>query len=457
MNETIQKLLKPLASLKLTVALLAMSIVLVFAATWEQIDYGIWTIVEKYFRSFFVWIRFQIFLPRGMEAGGGFPWPGGYLIGPLLLANLVAAHSLRFKVKALGARRIAGVLGLLASTLLVAWFHRSGAPEDIFSYRGDLALLFVGAVAYAPLLASVYVLFEKRTGIVLIHVSIIMLLVGELMTGVMALETQMLIYEGQTVRHSHDIRECELAIIEKKAGAMDRVVSVPQRVLENAREPIVIETLPFAIRVDKFMGNAGFRRAQASDVTATTRDFGRLYHPVEKPEVSGVAAQQTADTPASILTVLEGGREIGTFVVSALFISESGSPLFQSVSIDGREFELALRFRRHYKPYSMHLIDFSHDVYTGTTIPKNFSSQVHLVDPSRNQDRDVLISMNRPLRYHGETFFQSSFTPDNRGTVLQVVTNPGRHLPYIACALGGIGLTFHFSLHLMQFLKRKRT
>jgi len=457
MNDTLKKLLKPIASLKLTVALLAMSIVLIFAATWEQIDYGIWTIVEKYFRSFFVWIRFQIFLPRAKDVPGGFPWPGGYLIGPLLLVNLLAAHAVRFKMKAVGSRRLWGGVGIVASVAIIAWFHQSGYPEAIFGYRGNLALILIAAAAYAPLIIFTYVLFEKRTGIILIHTALILLLVGELIRGQMATESRMPIYEGQTIRYSHNIQECELAITEPLDNQRDRVVAIAQPALENAAGPIHVEALPFDIRVDSFMDNSQLRRLTQGEVSQATAGFGRLYKIEPLSEVSGVAAQQTADMPSAVITLLRAGQPIGTYLVSLWMSDAQFRPLGQTVRVDGRTFELYLRWRRYYKPYSMKLIDFNHDTYTGTSIPKNFSSQIHLVDPSRHQDRDVLISMNRPLRYHGETFFQASWLPGDAGTVLQVVDNPGRHLPYIACALGGIGLIIHFGFHLSKFLKSKQT
>jgi hypothetical protein len=104
----------------------------------------------------------------------------------------------------------------------------------------------------------------------------------------------------------------------------------------------------------------------------------------------------------------------------------------------------------------IHLIDFRHDRYIGTDTPKNFSSQVRLIDPARNEDREVLIYMNNPLRYRGETFYQASFKRGDTATILQVVRNPGWLLPYIACTLGAVGMLVHFGNHLFKFLKRRR-
>jgi cytochrome c biogenesis protein ResB len=78
-----------------------------------------------------------------------------------------------------------------------------------------------------------------------------------------------------------------------------------------------------------------------------------------------------------------------------------------------------------------------------------------LVDPKHNEDREVLIYMNEPLRYHGETFYQAGTLPDDTGTVLQVVHNPGSWLPYIACTMVIFGLAVHFGMNLVVFLRRR--
>ena len=131
----------------------------------------------------------------------------------------------------------------------------------------------------------------------------------------------------------------------------------------------------------------------------------------------------------------------------------------QEVDVGGKTFSIYLRFRRYYPPYTIKLTKFRHDLYTGTQIPKNFSSDIHLVNPSRNEERRVKIYMNHPFRYDGQTFYQSGWIPDkrggpDRGTVLQVVENPGWAMPYMACTLGAVGLSLHFARQLNQFLRK---
>jgi len=115
-------------------------------------------------------------------------------------------------------------------------------------------------------------------------------------------------------------------------------------------------------------------------------------------------------------------------------------------------FSLALSQARRYLPFSLTLRDFRRELYPGTEIPKSFSSLVRLRHPERFEDRDVLISMNNPLRYGGKAFFQASFGKEETLSVLQVVSNPGWLMPYLACALVGLGLAAHFLARLWSSL-----
>ncbi|MFK7790877.1 MAG: ResB protein required for cytochrome C biosynthesis, partial [Phycisphaeraceae bacterium] len=96
-----------LASLRLTVVLLTMSMYLIFVGTLAQVELGIWQVVEKYFRSLYVEVPFDVFrslLYPGSDVrwGGWHPFPGGFLVIGLLLVNLLAAHAMRFKVTGKG-------------------------------------------------------------------------------------------------------------------------------------------------------------------------------------------------------------------------------------------------------------------------------------------------------------------------------------------------------------------
>src|SRR6267142_2726074 len=167
-----KKLLAPFSSLKLTVILLIAAMLLVYAGTWAQIDAGPQQVQKKYFHSFYTWVDFSTLIPRSYHIPGGFPVLGGYTIGLLMLINLIAAHVLRFKL---------------------TW---------------------------------------KRSGIILIHLGVILLLVGEGLTSALAVESQMPIDEGSSARYSHDIREAEFAVIEPSSSENDNVVVIADKKLK---------------------------------------------------------------------------------------------------------------------------------------------------------------------------------------------------------------------------------
>ena len=80
-----------ISSLRLTVVFLCLAALLVLIGTFAQVNEGLYAAQNRYFRSFFVWWG-----PNA--AAWRIPvFPGGYLIGGVLLINLIAAHARRFK------------------------------------------------------------------------------------------------------------------------------------------------------------------------------------------------------------------------------------------------------------------------------------------------------------------------------------------------------------------------
>jgi hypothetical protein len=156
------------------------------------------------------------------------------------------------------------------------------------------------------------------------------------------------------------------------------------------------------------------------------------------------------DVPSGVIELIGPNGSLGSWLAS-----EWIDPV-QSFTVNGRTWQIALRPRRIYKPYSIELLKFSHDKYAGTDVPKNFSSRVVLTRPETGENREVLIYMNNPLRYAGETYYQASFDPDNHGTILQVVRNPSWLTPYFSCILVAAGLLIQFGIHLFGFAAKRK-
>jgi hypothetical protein len=168
-------------------------------------------------------------------------------------------------------------------------------------------------------------------------------------------------------------------------------------------------------------------------------------------EVAGTEAEQRVDTPSLYATLYnkDTGKEIGTYLFSVLLNS-------QDITVGDTTYKVALRFEETRRPYTLKLKEFHFDRHAGTNEARNFSSLVQLHDPDTGEDREVLIRMNEPLRHRGETFFQSGWNDrTERGTILQVVRNPGWTLPYVSCIIVALGLCIHFGISLVGFLERK--
>src|ERR1700746_2791884 len=144
----LRKLVDIFTSLKLTIICLVAAMVLIFAGTIAQVHLGIWEAQQRYFQSLFVWWPAE---------GNGFKipiFPGGHLIGAVLLVNLIAAHAKRFQ-----------------------WTWR-------------------------------------KLGIHLTHAGLIIMLAGGLFTDLFAVESHMRLANGDTKNYSEDQRHCELTLID---------------------------------------------------------------------------------------------------------------------------------------------------------------------------------------------------------------------------------------------------
>jgi hypothetical protein len=462
-SEMIHQCLKAIASLKLTVALFAMSIFIVFAGTLVQVDKGIWTVVDEYFRCYITWIDLQIFFPRSMKVPGGFWFPGGWLIGGGLLVNILAAHAVRFTVKARGQKLTMGLIVLaigiiLTGLVLAGVFQQDVAATEDAAFWRVLLRLIKGGVAAGVLLVGCMMLFNKRAGIVLLHAGIILMLLSELITGLYAVEGQMRIKEGQTVNYIYHTTAFELAVIDPSDAEWNTVTAIRGPSLSTG-SLIRDERLPFDIQIDQYMPNSTLvRPAQSPNLpNPATAGTGLEIIAVEQPEASGADPNQSVDVASAYVTIVDKstGQPMGKYLLSG-WISFQDLP--QRITVGDTTYLAYLRFARTYKPYSVHLIDFRHETYMGTNKPKDFSAHVRLLDPSRGVDREVRIWMNNPLRYAGETFYQSSFDPDDPTvTVLQVVKNAGWMVPYVACMIVATGLTAHFGMYLVSFLRKRGT
>ncbi|MBW3542521.1 MAG: cytochrome c biogenesis protein CcsA [Planctomycetes bacterium] len=570
--------LQGLASLKLTIALFFIALLLVFFGTLAQHRKDIWQVVHGYFRTPLAYVEFQDLLPTSFfpnisrEAredmeDDGFYMPGGWLIGTLMALNLLAAHTLRFKLQARGERLYAGLgvigIGALATWLVIA----SGSSAESFqstklvdwpalwallqvavglAFAGSVYLcwrivqdgrfplwairlaltvpgmlgglfiwlavadrmndsgmrilwqLLMASVAAGILLAGSLLAFKKRAGVVVLHAGIAVMMLGEIVAD-SAVEASLVMDEGQTMNYAQDIRTVELAVVdvsptkEHKTSFLtpelkeakrplrevaENVVVVPRKFFDEKGEVVRHDALPFHVETLTFYPAS--RLEDRDDKMNSPADKGAGLKHVAREGRPSTGTDDSVDMASAYVRLIEkkSGKALGAWLVSQWLPS-------QPVTVDGRTYEISLRFKRNYKLYSMTLLDMVKRDYLGTTKEKDYSSHVRLRDPRQNVDRKIRIWMNNPLRYAGETFYQSSYHPPHvvtftdpstgeqmpvletdpetgrkrpkvvEGTVLQVVENTGWMIPYTGCMIVAIGMLAHFLLVLTRFLNRR--
>jgi ABC-type transport system involved in cytochrome c biogenesis permease subunit len=355
----------------------------------------------------------------------------------------------------------AGVLAILAAVWCFLLSTGIRVPDEGLRIVWQLMMGILGTI---PLLIGCILVFKQRGGIVVIHAGIALMMFGELFVSLYAVENQARMAEGQVVNYVYDVRNTELAITRKLGNGQEEVFAIPRsKLLTSAatKSPIQDERLPFEVQVVNYFENSTLRRAKSKDKLPYTKGaaFDSKIALVDLPASKGTDGDAPVDEGGMYVKFLEkeSGNDLGTYALSQKVTSSFEEPFEDQVTVGKEKYGVSLRFQRSYRPYSLRLVDARGDKFAASQITKNFSSDVHLVDPTRNTDRSVHIWMNNPLRFAGETFYQSGFGSLSQSkdyTILSVVTNTGWMIPYVACMIVAIGLVSHFLITLARFLKK---
>lgn len=422
----INKIVRFFVSLRLTVTLLAFAIVLVFVGTIAQADEGLYGAQAHYFKAFIAGLSLDPFHFTGISFfGHTLPLilPGGYLIGILLLVNLVATHIYRFEFTI------------------------------------------------------------KKAGIQIAHAGIIVLLVGQLSTDLVSHEMQMHFTQGESLNYANSATDYELVFHygDENTSIPEKILK-PGHELTPAKTG-----LPFTILVKSHWHNSdvNFRAPMVQNgPPLSTNGIAANFDFRPRPAVKRVDQQ---NIPTAVLEFKTPNGSLGTWVASdwagdaglaeALrnsYAQQLGPNMAQtiadkliapqSIQVDGKKYTFTIRPTRVHFPFSMTLLKATHTTYPGTDIPKDFRSRVLLNNHKTGEQREVDIYMNHPLRYDGYTYYQYQMdagqmtreagrTPTS---VLSVVRNPSWLTPYIGCTMVAIGLVIQFMYHLVGFVSKRK-
>ena len=93
-------------------------------------------------------------------------------------------------------------------------------------------------------------------------------------------------------------------------------------------------------------------------------------------------------------------------------------------------------------PFAIRLNEFQLERYPGSMAPSSYASEVTVIKDDKTYDYRIF--MNRTLNEGNFLFFQSSYFPDETGTVLSVNNDPGKWPTYLGYFLLTLGLFLNF-------------
>jgi hypothetical protein len=289
----------------------------------------------------------------------------------------------------------------------------------------------------------------KMPGLMLIHIGLIMMLLGGFFTRISGIEARVQLFEGQGTNTAFDVKQWEISMTTQ---------------LEAVRD---IQ----AIHLNEIGKRDWFEFGENTGVKYTVQEVHLNAEGISKADVSEEEAANFPTSPSGFHAIQPLDKDKDpTKNIPAVRLKVEGAKNVKDVIIwgndprpvgiereDGTVAFLKLRRQRYELPMFIELLDFTHEYYPGSRVPKDFRSKI-IVHLGEDAQRNVEISMNNPFRQYGWTFYQHKFNADENSEMseLAVTRNFGRLIPYWATGITSVGLALHFlQMQLMQ-LKRRR-
>ena len=384
-------LIDTLASLKLTVLLLILSMILILLGTLEQVHWGIWHVQKVYFSS---WLCFY---PMDPTAALRIPLPAGFTLGALLIINLAFAHVRHFKATA-------------------------AKVGNLMIHAGLLLLLGGGFVT---------AIYQEESAMIIPE--------GEQRNYSEAFRE----FEIALVQKS--------ATAETVVAIPDSIL----RDIADKKAPSSVELpgTPYTLVVQTYHPNAMLRaKSQMPDGLAlkATQGIGARTELAYKPLPESYDDNKP-NAPTAIVELKTKDKSLGTWALNLNLTESFDAQTFEDA---GKTHELSLRRTRYYVPFTVQLDKFTHEKYPGTETPKRFASDVTLKEGASSFPFNISMNQplrHAGLTFFQSSFGN---TKEGKNlSVLQVVRNPGWLIPYISVALMSLGLVWHFGVSLLRFLR----
>lgn len=220
-----------------------------------------------------------------------------------------------------------------------------------------------------------------------------------------------------------------------------------------------------------FEGLVHIREGQSSNAIITLEEYinidaeinGELYHtniPVRYNPVTQTEFHKSIPLNNKILEIkynsyIDGGKD--NFNLINLTVSYDGESknitlpqsyldanIGEFLTLGGVNFKFVWGPTELIMPFEMHLEDFIVTRYPGSKSPSSYKSKILVTDLESKSKFDYEIFMNNVLDYKGYRFFQSSYDPDEKGTILSVNKDPGKLPTYLGYFLLTVGFVWSF-------------
>ncbi|MCP4219565.1 MAG: hypothetical protein GY765_33330 [bacterium] len=353
------------------------------------------------------------------------------------------------------------VICLIVLTVLVFWGTLYQADHGLYQAQQKFFhswfFLVFGFIPFPGAVLTMFVLFINlvcsiffrigfravRLGMIITHLGIIVLLVGGFFTFYYSGESSLLLKEGESSSMSSSRLAWEVALWEEKNGERD-VLAVDTADFTEGHS-IGFADWGLELRVEEYYRNCS-AFDNGADQKVTNASGIRLLK--GKP----AAVEAAENVAGGVFSITSVGQPSANKV---LLYGQENQPT--ALTLRDRTFFFSLRKKKNMLPLNIELEDFRLIFYPNSQIPKSYESTV-AISAEGAVERSVVISMNKPFRFKNFTFFQSGYHIGKNGTeysILAVVQNSGRLLPYFSSIIIFLGMVIHFLQ--MLFKRRKET
>ena len=222
-------------------------------------------------------------------------------------------------------------------------------------------------------------------------------------------------------RHEHMLKEGEVQNIHNVLFALNKPTQGAINIDTKTNSIVSPFDGDFMRMADKFQGKVAKDSVQPLMYRSLYNVGGAQFVIPDQPkkgfksyEPSGDFKAKNGDDAITLVIKSDGKEQEVTLVGSK---GKQGEP--KVVKIGNLEFTLSFGSKVYTLPFSLKLNDFIGEKYPGTEKSySSFESKVTVIDSTKKYD--ARIYMNNILDHEGYRFFQASFDPDEKGTVLSV-------------------------------------